>query len=233
MTNDKITSKIINYRGDDIIISQSFVYLITMANKVTIVGAMIMIMIGCTTAWYNYTHYNHKMTQAHEVGHAQAIQTRTKTPYPTYIILYKDGLSWSGYTTNYSMQILVNDKRFDDIKIIANAGKVTEYENLTKCKIVNGFYKCIREFDSWSCETKEGEDSYYRVNPQQFHYLSIHEIIKRKNDIIDNRKSKAELYLYENNEMQKIKYKKDLPELNTNYKFEFIRDKENSFDLKF
>ncbi len=214
-------------------ISQSFIYLITMANKVTIVGAIIMLIIGDITAWYNYTHYNHKMTQAHEIGHAQAIQRKTKTQYPIYIILYKDGLSWFGYATSYSMQILINDKRFDDIKIIANAGKVAEYENLTKCKIVNRFYKCIREFDSWVRETEKGGDSYYRVNPQEFHYLSIHEIIKRKSDIIYNRKSKAELYLYENKEMQKIKYKKDLPELDTNYKFEFIKNKENSFDSKF
>ena len=177
------------------------------------------------------------MTQAHEIGHAQAIQTRTKPQYPIYIILYKDWYCWLGYTTSYSLQNLIDDEKLEDIKIIANAGKLAEYQNLMERKNLGKLYYKLyeyqREKDFNTNKDNEKQDSYYYHNPKEFRYLSIHKIIKQRKDIIYNCKSKPELYLYENNKMQKIKYKKDLPESDTNYEFEFIKNKENSFDSKF
>lgn len=91
-------------------------------------------------------------------------------------------------------------------------------------------YKPFREI-YFLCErfNKNADGYYYRYH-EKFNYKSINDFILENKELFFNPESKAELYLYTKDQLKKIKYKNDLPELSdTEYKFDFIRNEESSF----
>lgn len=179
------------------------------------------------------------ITKAHEIGHAKTIESLENyntSQYLTYIMLYRNPNQFGclGKAISFVFSKLIENKDYTSIKKIARAGKDAEYKMIESTfflsKLIMIIYKLFREIYFLSERFNKNADGYYYRYSEKFNYKSIHDFILENKELFFNPESKAELYLYTKNQLKKIKYKNDLPELSdTGYKFDFIRNEESSF----